>query len=160
MAKDNKKSNPVTISIILVVATVIFIFGSIIYNSNHKVEEWVVCEYKGSIPGYKETIKFRYMYDVLYGYYENKEIQASNEDAKEQIIEQLNNFGKDFPVSEDIKFEVTEEGLLVKSNFYVKTIAYSFIDKYFEEMGISMESKSNDIVDKLKDEYDCKITRK
>jgi hypothetical protein len=160
MKKENSKTNPLTISIILVIATVILIGGSIIYNSNHKIEEWVVCDYTGTLPGYKETIKFRYMYDVLYGYYENKEIQSSSEEAKEKIIEQLNSFGSNLPTSDDIKFEITEEDLLVKSNFYVKTISYNFIDDYFNEMGISMESTPNDIVDALKNEYNCKITRK
>ena len=160
MKKKKKKTSPVIISIILIIATIILIVANIIYNSNHQIEEWVVCDYTGDLVGYKETIKFRYMYDTLYGYYEYKEIQAANEEAKTQIIEKLNEFGADFTQNDDLKFNVTEEGLLVKSEFYVKTISYDFIDQYFDEMGISMKSTSSDIVDKLKGEYNCKITRK
>ena len=76
------------------------------------------------------------------------------------IIDKLNEFGNGFTQTSDLKFEITEEGLLVKSSFYVKTISYDFIDQYFDEMGITMQSTSNEIVDILKDEYNCKITRK
>ena len=95
MKKDKKKISPVTISVIVAILGVVLIFGSIIYNSKHSIEEWVVCNYNGSIQGYKETIKFRYMYDTLYGYYEEKDIMAQSEDEKTKIEEQINEFGKD-----------------------------------------------------------------
>lgn len=161
MKKDKKKMSPVTISVIVAILGVVLIFGSIIYNSKHSIEEWVVCNYNGSIQGYKETIKFRYMYDTLYGYYEEKDIMAQSEDEKTKIEEQINEFGKDFPTSDDVKLEVTSEGLEVKSNFYIKTITYTnFIDDYFKEQEITMQSNSSDIVNKLKSDYECKITRK
>lgn len=161
MENDNIKKKPIIACVIVIIIAIVLIVGSLIYKKISSYEEWVVCTYTGDTPYYKETIKFRYMYDTLYGYYEEKEIDATTETMKQDVLEQLEEFGKDFVLNENLSYEITTDGLAIKSKLYMKTLVYfNYFNEYFADSNISMNSTSKDIVENLKNDYECKITRK
>ena len=148
--------------IIVIIIGFGLMIGSLIYNKKNISEEWVVCEYQGDLlPSYEETVKFRYAYGRMYGYYENRTITAPDKDNKEEILEAAKEFGKGFEQSEDLKYEVEEvEDLKVKTTFYIKTLKYNdFMKQYFVESSIDENSSIDDVVSKLGSNYKCKITQ-
>ena len=158
--EENKKS-PKTAIIITIIIGIVLIVGSIVYNRVTSIEEWVVCKYNGPLEGYEETIKFRYMFDQMYGYYEERTINTTNPDEKEEVIKSMNDFGKDFEKSDELEYTVTSDGLKVSSKLYMQTLSYyEFINEYFSDINISVNSKPNDIVNAFKENYKCKRTRK
>ena len=158
---EEKRKSPKVPIIITIIIGIVLIVGSIIYNRVTSYEEWVVCNYTGPLEGYEETIKFRFLYDQFYGYYEERSITAPTEEDKEELLKSMNDFGKDFEKSDELEYKVTEDGLKVSSKFYIKTIPYyEFINEYLKDINISIDSKSNEVVEALKDNYKCKRTRK
>ena len=157
--EDNKKS-PKTAIILTIVIGIGVIIASIVYNRVNSIEEWLVCNYTGDIVGYEETIKFRFMYDQMYGYYEERNILTPSEQDRDSLLKEMNDFGKDFQKSEELEYTVTNEGLRVKSKLYLKTIAYTdFFNEYFQESNITVSSKINEVEAVFKDNYKCKRTR-
>jgi len=154
--KTNKSYKKVII--ITIIIGIIFIVSNIIYNKTTKYEEWVVCNYKGELTNYQETIKFRYMFERMYGYYEYRTIIINDEEVFKTTKQKVEDFGKDFVLSDNLSYKVEENGNQLKTSFYIKAIDYSdFINKYFEEDDINIDSTIEDIVNKFGENYECEI---
>ena len=158
---EEKRKSPIVPIVITIIIGLSVIIGSILYERANQIEEWVVCTYHGDIQGYEETLKFRFMYDQFYGYYEERSIEAINELEKAELLKQMEDFGKDFEQSEILEYKITEDGVKVFSKLYIKALPYyEFLNEYFKENNVSIESKPIDIVNAFKDNYKCTRTRK
>ena len=153
-----KKNNTKLAIIIVVLIGVAIIFGGIAYDYENNHETWVVCDYAGSISAMKETIKFRYEFDQMYGYYEETEITAEDEQQKQEVIDNAKDFSKEFVESDDLSYKIEEDGLVVKTKFYLKAITYpDFINNYFNQEGITVNSSKQEVINGLGSDYKCKI---
>ena len=156
MKDKNKQNKKIIIGVIIV--GLVLIIGGLIYDHNNDFEKWIVCDYKGEYTVLKETLKFRYVYDAMYGYYENREVTTPDEETKQELLKQANDFGKDFHQDEKLSYKVEEDGLVVKTSFYIKTLEYQdFIKQYFDEMDLNIQSSKEEVIEKLGNNYDCKI---
>ena len=158
MKKDKKKNNTKKTITIVFVLGLLFLIASMIYDRSMQYESWLVCEYQGEYTEMKETLKFRYMFKKMYGYYEYRTITATDEEVKEELVNKANEFGKDFKEGDNLKYTVESEGLEVKTTFYIKTLDFpDYIKKYFTELGITEDSSQKEVIEKLGTDYICKI---
>ena len=154
-----KKKNNTKLAITIVIVIGLFIIlAGLAYDYDNKHEQWIVCDYVGSIESLKETVKFRYEFDQMYGYYEETTITAESEQIKEDVINNAKEFSKEFTESDDLSYKLEEDGLVVKTKFYIKVLTYpDFINNYFNQEGITVNSSMQEVKSKLGEDSNCKI---
>jgi hypothetical protein len=94
----------------------------------------------------------------MYGYYENRVMDIVDESNHKEALESVQNFGKDFKNSDDLKYVVEEDGTKIKTTFYIKALDYyEFINQYFQDEGITIDSTPKEVIEKMGSSYKCTI---
>ena len=158
MNNNSINSNSKKYIIIVIIVGVLLMLANTIYNNKNNIEKWVVCDYVGNLAGLEETIKFRYVSDRMYGYYENRSITIENKENHDKALENVKTFGKEFELSDDLQYTVEDDGKTIKTKFYIKALEYYiFINEYFKDKEITNESSMKDVIDKMGNDYICEI---
>ena len=144
--------------ILVIICGAILILANVIYNNKNNIEKWVVCDYVGNLSGLEETIKFRYVSNRMYGYYETRTLDIPDKDNHEKALENIKKFGEEFELSDDLQYSVEDDGRVIKTKFYIKALEYYiFINEYFKEKEITNESSMQDVIDKMGNDFVCVV---
>lgn len=157
----NKKT---TITIIIIIISFIGIaIGSHIYTENNYFEKWLICDYNSKYSNYKETLKFNYVKGVLYEYEREEYLGATKDNSLDDIYNFFISEKEKYQelLNDDFKYNVGEVDNAVYIYTYIKTIKnVDFFNSYIEEKEITIDSKLEEIEEKLSSEYTCRILKK
>lgn len=149
--------------IIVIIGFALLIILSLVYNSRHHKETWLVCENKtGTYENYSEIIKYRYVGSTLYGFYREEVILEDSEEDIEERYEYFNDIKENLELSDNLDYEITKNTDSIEVKTYIGVSAMpSFFNKYIESTPITATSTVDTINDYYEElGYECKISYK
>lgn len=157
----NKKTT-ITIAIIIILFISIVI-GNYFYNESNYFEKWLICEYNSKYSNYSETLKFNYVKGVLYEYERDEYLGATKDDTLDDIYAFFTKEKEKYKdiISDNFKYNVGVVDDKVHIYTYIKTLKnIEFFNSYIEEKEITLDSKIEEVEEKLNSEYNCHIEKK
>lgn len=156
-----KKYSPIKLTIIIIIAFILFGVFGYLHRENSYTETWLVCEYPNKYTNYTETLKFRYI-DELYGYYREELLETATKEKLEEEYKYFEDIKNGLEESETFSYDIKKQqnSLLIKTYIEVKE-QKEFFDYYMKDMKIT----STDTIDLIQVEleglgYTCKVSKK
>lgn len=149
--------------IIIIIIFIGIVIGNHFYVENNYFEKWLICDYKSKYSNYTETLRFNYVKDVLYEYERDEYLGATQDDSLADIYKFFISEKEKYQelMSDNFKYNVGEVDDKVRIYTYIKPIKnIEFFNSYIEEKEITIDSKIEDIQEKLSSEYNCRIEKK
>lgn len=161
---ENKIDNNTKRIIIITILGFFFLAGlSIIYSSTHHKETWLVCANKtGKYKDYEETIKYRYIGKVLYGFYREEKIMEESEEDLEERYNYFTDIKDELELSDNLAYDIVKNDNNVEIKTYIGVSNMpSFFNKYIESTPIKSSSTVSEIENYYKQEgYECEKSYK
>ena len=155
--------DPKRIALVLIVAFVLVVGLSVLYDTNHYTEEWVVCNNdQHKYDNYEEVIKYRFLKGTLYGFYRVEVIVAENQEVFDNLYKTLDDTRNNLNQNDDLSYVIKTDNLTLNVSTYIGVANIpNFFDAYIVSTNLNRDSKKEDILKYYQEEgYTCKVSHK